>query len=53
MNILGKIAEWLFPSLREMRIEGEMADGGEDAISEEDAEWMRRRNERMRMRFRT
>lgn len=53
MNILARIVEWLFPSLREMRIEGEMIDGGEDAISEEDAEWMRRRNERMRMRFRT
>ena len=34
MNILGKIAEWLFPSLREMRIEGEMADGGEDTNEE-------------------
>lgn len=48
-----RIIEWLFPSLREWRIEDEMAEGGEDAISEEDAEWMRRRNERMRMRFRT
>lgn len=32
-----------------MRIEFEMDADGEDAISAEDAEWMRRRNERMRM----
>ncbi len=50
MNFLGKIVEWIFPALREMRIEFEMGADGEDAVSEEDAEWMRRRNERMRMR---
>lgn len=48
MNFLSKIVEWLFPSLRELRIEFEMDADGEDAISEEDAEWMERRNRRPR-----
>ena len=42
------IIEWLFPSLREWRIEDEMAEGGEDAISAEDARWMAERNRKRR-----
>lgn len=51
MNLLQKIVEFLIPALREWRIEETMAADGEDAISPADAEWMRRRNERARMRY--
>ena len=46
MNFLGKIVEWIFPALREMRIEFEMDADGEDAVSAEDSEWIARRNRR-------
>ena len=48
MNMLARLIEWAIPALREWRIEAEMADGGEDAVSARDRRWMERRNERRR-----
>lgn len=48
MRTVERILEWLFPSLREWRIEAEMEEGGEDAVSERDSRWMEERNRRLR-----
>lgn len=48
MSFAWRLAEWIWPGLREWRIEDEMAEGGEDAISERDARWMERRNAKRR-----
>ena len=35
-RIANRMLEWLFPALREWRIEAELEDGGEDAVSDAD-----------------
>ena len=39
----------LIPAIREAEIAAEMEEHGEDAIPEEDAEWMIRRNARLKL----
>ena len=42
-RIANRMLEWLFPALREWRIEAELEDGGEDAVSDADKAWCARR----------
>ena len=48
MNLIARAIEWIWPGLREWRIEAEMETGGEDAISARDAAWMEERNRKRR-----
>lgn len=45
-RIANRMLEWLFPALREWRIEAELEDGGEDAVSDADKAWCAKRNAR-------
>ena len=42
-RLANRIVEWLFPALREWRIGATLELGGEDAVSEADRAWAKRR----------